>query len=114
MAGSLSLVPSDPYPSIKFWVSQMKIRSVLVVFGNCKHRGFVKEPSYKGEDRRQPFLGESVGQHHAGVPGESCKQQNITVERGRNVEIEIVYEFRHILDDEIANAIRLDVFYSRN
>src|SRR5437016_5599262 len=92
----------------------MKIGGILVTFCHSQNLSFTEKISDKANARWRAGFGKAVRQHDAGMASEIAREQSSARKRRSNKQIDFVEDFRHVLDEQVANSLRLKIFDGGN
>ena len=99
---------------LKFWMLKVKIRRVLIRLRHRKQFRLAKQLSDEADARRCSFLREPIRQNNTWMTGEIREKQVVSSEGGRDIHIDILHEFLHLLNHQVSDSVCLDVFNRRD
>ena len=75
----------------------MPVRSVLIGFGDGERLRLLIQAADEGDAGRRMFVGEAVGYDYGGVPSVVGDLQRVPVKAGRDEDIHLPHDARHIM-----------------
>src|SRR5215831_10349752 len=97
-----------------WWMLMMKIGGVLILLGHREKVAFIEQPADEANAGWCSGLRKTIRNDNAGIPGKIAQQQASALEGRRNEQVHLLEQSSHLLNQQISDALRLEVFDRRN